>query len=216
MERRRMLSRTFRAHFAALIRKPLLILASYGITPDALSFAGLLAMLLAGIAIAGLWLRVGALALAMGAILDGVDGEMARLSGQASERGAFVDSICDHLGDFAVYMGLLWYVLAAGQNLGGLLVAAALFGSVFGSLVRARAAVAGIDPKDVGVFTRCERCLVVVIGLLTNEVVPMLVLLAVFNFASAGQRLACARFLFATGAGRTARGWLSGDLAERR
>jgi len=115
------------------------------------------------------------------------------LTGQASEQGALLDSVCDHLGDFALYMGLIWYALATGRTMMELLVPVALFGSLFASLVRARAAMAQVDLKDVGVFTRCERSLVLIAGLLANALTAAITLLAIFNLITAAQRIACLR-----------------------
>ena len=188
-----MLSRAFRARFAALLRQPLLVLAHWRVSPGLLSIAGLLAMIAAGVGVGARALRTAAILTAAGAMLDALDGELARLTGQASEQGALLDSVCDHLGDFALYMGLLWYAIATGRSMMELLVPVALFGSVFASLVRARAAMAQVDLKDAGIFTRCERSLVLIAGLLVNAVTAAIVLLALFNLITAAQRMACVR-----------------------
>jgi hypothetical protein len=47
----------------------------------------------------------------------------------------------------------------------------------------------GLETKDVGVFTRAERILVLVLGLLTGYLMPAIAILAVANNLSALQRL---------------------------
>ena len=47
----------------------------------------------------------------------------------------------------------------------------------------------GLDTKDVGVFTRAERIIVFVLGLLTGFLLPAIALLAFANNLSALQRL---------------------------
>jgi phosphatidylglycerophosphate synthase len=103
--------------------------------------------------------------------------------------GAFLDSICDHYGDLAVYLGLLWRYLASNSHSEAILIVIALFGSVFGSHVRSRAGMAGIDTRHVGVFTRFERTLVLVLGVLFNVLSIALWVLAVVNNFSALQRI---------------------------
>ncbi len=125
----------------------------------------------------------------LGGFLDSLDGEMARLEGGPSPFGGFLDSICDHCGDFAMYLGLLWLYLQRNAMLEIVLIFVALFASVFGSHVRSRAGMAGIDTKTVGIFTRAERTLVLVAGLLLNKVVIALWILAIFNSLSALQRV---------------------------
>jgi hypothetical protein len=76
-------------------------LARVGATPNQLSLASLLATVLAGIFFALGDLPAGAAVFLLGGLLDSLDGELARRSGLESPFGAFLDSICDHLGDFA-------------------------------------------------------------------------------------------------------------------
>ena len=67
---------------------------------------------------------------------------------------------------------------------------AGLFGSVFGSHIRSRAGMLGIDLKQVGVFTRMERTLVLSLGILAGLLTPTLWVLAVLNNLSAFERVA--------------------------
>jgi choline kinase/phosphatidylglycerophosphate synthase len=87
-----------------------------GITPDlatVLAFAVTLAA--AGlIAAGGPWtMAAGGLGVLLGSALDGVDGELARVSGRATRRGATLDTLLDRYADLAVVLGL---VLAAGAT----------------------------------------------------------------------------------------------------
>ena len=56
----------------------------------------------------------GILILLMGPI-DALDGAMARLRGEASEFGAFVDSITDRYSELVIFGGLLFYYLQQGD-----------------------------------------------------------------------------------------------------
>jgi CDP-L-myo-inositol myo-inositolphosphotransferase len=49
----------------------------------------------------------GGLGVVLGSALDGVDGEIARVSGRASRRGATLDTLLDRYADLAVVLGLV-------------------------------------------------------------------------------------------------------------
>ncbi len=160
-----------------------------GVTPNALTVGGLLAHVAAGMLLAMGAMRWGVAALLGGQVLDTLDGELARRTAGGSAFGAFLDSICDHLGDFAVYLGLLWHFLGVNGDTQAMLILIALFGSVFGSQVRSRAGMVGIDTKTIGIFTRFERTLVMVLGILLNQLTIALWVLAILNNLSALQRV---------------------------
>ncbi len=86
------------------------------LTPDAataLAFA--VTLLAAGLVATGqTWLMVaGGLGVVLGSALDGVDGELARVSARASRRGAALDTLLDRYADLAVVLAL---VLATGAT----------------------------------------------------------------------------------------------------
>ncbi len=184
-----MLSRWIRTWYGGILAPFLRAFGDLGITPNALTVGGLLAHVVAGALFALGHMGWGVGALLLGQLLDTFDGELARRSTAASPFGGFLDSICDHLGDFAVYMGRLWQALDLNAHAQILLIVAALFGSVFGSHVRSRAGIVGIDTRTIGVFTRFERTLVLVIGILAAQLTLALWVLAILNNFSALQRI---------------------------
>ncbi len=164
-------------------------MARAGITPDMLTLAGLAGFLAAGVCLALGWWGAGVALIVLGGLADSLDGELARTCASATPLGAFLDSICDHYGDFALYLGLLWWSLARGAQLEVLLIFLALFGSVMGSQVRSRAAMVGVDTRWSGTFTRLERQLVLAVGIVIGQVTLALAVLAVMNNVSALQRV---------------------------
>lgn len=78
------------------------------ITPDMVSAAGAGAIILAAAAYAELawpWSIALGLLLHMGwHVLDGADGDLARLTGRSSPHGELVDGICDYLGHIVLYV----------------------------------------------------------------------------------------------------------------
>jgi phosphatidylglycerophosphate synthase len=141
------------------------------------------------IAAQGRILAAGALLL-VGGIADSLDGELARLSNTVTKFGSFLDSICDHYGDFALSLGLIWLYQSVRAETEVMLVFVALFGSMLGSQVRSRAGMVGIDTKDVGLMTRFERNLLLLLGIFTAHLRLALWALAVLNNISALQRVA--------------------------
>jgi phosphatidylglycerophosphate synthase len=85
-------------------------LAPTRLTPDMVSVAGALAIMLAAAAYGMLAWPLGValgLALHMGwHVLDGADGDLARLTGRASPHGELVDGICDYAGHIVLYVTL--------------------------------------------------------------------------------------------------------------
>lgn len=86
------------------------VLAPTRISPDVLSVAGGLMIVLATIAYTALpgWIGVVlGLAFHMGwHVFDGADGDLARLTGRSSSRGEVIDGVCDYVGHIILYVTL--------------------------------------------------------------------------------------------------------------
>lgn len=54
------------------------------------------------------WVTGGFLALGAWHVLDGADGQLARLTGKSSELGKVIDGVADYLVNIAVYLALAW------------------------------------------------------------------------------------------------------------
>jgi len=184
-----MLSRLVRIWSPDLLRPIIRLLMRARITPNQLTLAGLVLAIIAGVLAAIGSLSLAALVLLLSGFLDALDGELARQSDSQTPFGAFLDSISDHYGDFAVYLGIAWQMQRSGEHATVLLTLVAMFGSLVGSQIRSRAGMMGLDTKDVGIFTRAERIIVFVLGLLTGFLMPAIALLAFANNLSALQRL---------------------------
>jgi phosphatidylglycerophosphate synthase len=67
---------------------------------------------------------VGGLLAAVAQILDGVDGQVARLTDKVSSEGAFLDSVLDRYMDFSLLFGILLHCLrySGGVGLGGVIL----------------------------------------------------------------------------------------------
>jgi len=173
---------------ATVIQPIALFLARLGLTPNTITILGFLmtaavAMVLATgrTQLAGV-LLIGTLA------FDAVDGTLARLMGTTSRFGAFLDSTLDRWAEVVIYAALVWVFLQNGQDNGVLLAVAALATSLMVSYTRARAEGAGFQCKE-GLLTRFERIVILIAGLIFNQVIWALAIIAILAGFTAVQRI---------------------------
>ena len=161
---------------------------SLGLTPNSITALGLIGNTIGAYYLARGELFVGGIIIAVMTPVDALDGTMARLRGDASDWGAFVDSVSDRYSELIIYGGLLYYFLTAGDTWGGMLTFGATAGSILVSYVRARAESLGYEAK-VGLLTRAERYLVLTPALLFDQLYLGLGLLTFFANLTAVQRI---------------------------
>ncbi|MGB8984697.1 MAG: CDP-alcohol phosphatidyltransferase family protein [Anaerolineales bacterium] len=159
-----------------------------GITPNMMTMLGLLGNAVGAYYLARGQMLTGGLFVLLMTPIDALDGTMARLRGEASDFGAFVDSVTDRYSELIIYGGLLYHFLQLGDPLGGMLVFGAAAGSVLVSYVKARAEGLGYEAK-VGLLTRVERYLVLAPSLVFNQPFIALGIIAVFANITALQRI---------------------------
>lgn len=163
--------------------------ARTGLTPNALTVIGLLGMGGAGaLAAHGMFWQAG-IAMLAAAFFDLLDGAVARATDRASDWGAVFDAVSDRLADFALLFGLLiWYSAADRFDRTAIvLIGISLFGGMMVSYTRSKAGEFGISIRT-GLGTRLERVLILSIGLLSAQVLPVLWILAVLTNLTALQR----------------------------
>ena len=177
-------------------------LAARSVSATAVTAAQMVLSLGIGLAYAQGWLFLaGWLVLAIGS-LDIIDGRLARRTGTASDRGAFLDSVFDRYADTFAYMGLAVYFRDSWMLWTALFT---LLGTAMVSYTRARAEALQAD-CSVGSFQRPERTVVLGFGTMFSVLfdriaghwaglppdgllVAVLVVLAVMTNVSAVQRI---------------------------
>jgi phosphatidylglycerophosphate synthase len=175
------------------VRPVVLALDRVGATPLTISIVGLLISIVSGWIVAQGWLFLGALVFLLGSGFDMLDGDLARLQGRVSRRGAFLDSCFDRLGESALFAGLAWYYLSTGKPNGDwavLLILLTVVGSLTTSYVRARAEGVG-ETCFVGLLQRPERVVLLGVGMLLGWIVlfVVLVVLAATTLITTIQRI---------------------------
>ena len=140
------------------------VLLRAGVSPDAVTVAGTAGVVVAAIVLATRGRLIAAtLVITACALLDVLDGAMARLSGRSSRFGALLDSTMDRVADAAVFGALVYWLAMRGRHATAV---AALLSLVLGflvSYVKARAEGLGLR-ADVGIAERFERLLVIGLG----------------------------------------------------
>jgi CDP-diacylglycerol--glycerol-3-phosphate 3-phosphatidyltransferase len=159
-----------------------------GLTPNMVTGLGLLGNVVGAVYLARGELLTGGIWIALMTPVDALDGTMARLRGESSDFGAFVDSVSDRYSELIIYGGLLYHFLRLGEPLGGLLTFGAAAGSVLVSYVKARAEGLGYEAR-VGLLTRAERYIVLAPSLIFNQLYLGLGIIAVFANITALQRV---------------------------
>jgi len=130
-----------------------------GLYPNTVTILGLVGNTIGAYFIATGYITLGGILVLLMGPVDALDGTMARLRGESSRFGAFVDSVTDRYSELVILGGLLLYFISQGNLLACALVYAAAAGSVLVSYVKARAE--GLNFQvNIGVMTRVERYLV--------------------------------------------------------
>lgn len=120
---------------------------------------------------------------------DILDGGVARLRGEESRFGAFLDSALDRVSDLIVFGCLYWSLSGEGHRLEAGLALATLVVSMSVSQIRAEAEALDVSLSK-GVFQRLERYVVLIFGLVVpGALMPVLVILAALGAITLAQRL---------------------------
>ncbi|HEY6376250.1 MAG TPA: CDP-alcohol phosphatidyltransferase family protein [Edaphobacter sp.] len=173
-----------------LLQKIVNGLALTRISPNALTFIGLLINIVAALVFGyakgsnanRMFFYAGLIIIGAG-IFDMVDGRVARQTNQVSVFGAFFDSVMDRYSDVAIFFGLLVFYARGNRLFYVGLVAFVMTACVMVSYTRARAE-ALIGTCKVGFMERPERIVCVILGALFNKwgvMAPALWVLAVFS-----------------------------------
>ncbi|MBI3744304.1 MAG: CDP-alcohol phosphatidyltransferase family protein [Chloroflexi bacterium] len=162
-------------------------LAKTGVTPDMLTFIGLLGGVAAGVVLGTGHLVIGGAVVLAGSALDMFDGALARATNKVSKAGALLDSTIDRIAEAAIFAGLLYHFVQSGATEQSLLIFAAMTGGVMVSYVKARAEGLGLS-CNVGIFTRPERVIFLGFGLLIGQILPFLYIVAILSWLTAAHR----------------------------
>ena len=163
-----------------------------GLTPNAVTLLGLAGTTVGAYIISQGKMTIGGIVLLLSVLVDALDGTMARLRGESSDFGGFVDSVSDRYAEFITFGGLIYFFLSQENHAGVMVTFLATAGSVLVSYVKARAEGLGFTAK-VGILTRVERYVVLIPLLLFNQPFLAVTLIALLGNFTALQRIAHVR-----------------------
>ncbi len=183
------------------ISRPLArLLAGTPVTPNQVSVASF------AIALASLGLFVGdyniwaGLAAQVSSIVDGADGDLARLKNMTTRFGGFLDAVLDRYADVAIVAGLAYWSYAFEGRVSSELVVAvgllAIVGALLVSYTRARAeASLGITFHGLAgsLASRDARLLLIMIGAMLGQGLATLALVALLSNGVVIYRVVLAR-----------------------
>ncbi|MGC8601981.1 MAG: CDP-alcohol phosphatidyltransferase family protein [Thermoprotei archaeon] len=171
----------FRKRVAGVVQAMAYPFIRFGVSPNAITVCAFVLSLVAAVLIVEgqyLWAFV---PFALGSLLDGLDGSVARALGRATQFGSFLDSSLDRYSDGVVIGGFLMAFSALPARA---VTLAALLGSFLVSYSRAKGESLGLKMEGVGIGERAERLMLVAIALLFSSasLVIMAILAIVSNF----------------------------------
>jgi CDP-diacylglycerol--glycerol-3-phosphate 3-phosphatidyltransferase len=186
------LTEILRVRFKRLLDPVGAFLNRLGIAPNTLTLTGLAGNLVGAIFLARGQFLIGGLILLFMGPLDALDGTMARLRGEPTAFGGFIDSVTDRYSELIIYGGLLLHYALLSDVTMSMIAFAAASGSVLVSYARARAQSLGYEAKG-GLLTRAERFIVLIPSLILGYPRVGLWLVAIFANLTAVQRILSVR-----------------------
>ena len=180
-------------------------LAALGLSPNAWTLLSLLPAVAGMAALIHGRLGWGLLLFSLSAFIDIVDGTVARMTGQASIKGAFIDGVVDRYVELLLYLGLLFY-LGSDQFLGlprELWFMLLIFGSLMTTFVRAYADHRGLVKGEAelkrmgGLLERFERLMLLYAGMFLGLFDPVWLMAVVALTAVLANLTALQRIAFA-------------------
>lgn len=186
--KRKSASDWMRRRFKGLLEAVSSVLVRLGLAPNTMTLLGLAGNIVGAFFLARGQMTAGGLFILAAGPIDALDGTMARLRGEPSNFGAFVDSTTDRFSELVIFFGLLIHYVRQADLTPLVLVFAAAAGSIMVSYVKARAEALGYQ-ANVGWLTRMERYLILAPALVLNVPLVGLWILAVLANYTALQRI---------------------------
>jgi len=180
-------------------------LAALGLSPNGWTLLSLVPALAGLYALATSHLVAGLVLFIVSGFIDMVDGAVARVTNQATTRGAFIDGVVDRYVEILLYLGLMIYLgpgefLAIPRDIWFMLL---VFGALMTTFTRAYADHRGVvkDASELkrmgGLLERGERLLLLYAGMVAGMVNVEWLMAAVAIVAVLANITALQRILFA-------------------
>ncbi len=146
------------------------LLIKLGITPNMITFLGLLINIAAtAILVYGAekaqrndfrYIGYAGFTILLAGLMDMVDGRLARQGNMSNDYGALFDSVLDRYSELIMFLGICYYLISHDYFLSSFAAFIAMIGSIMVSYTRARAEALGVN-CSVGIMQRPERIVLV-------------------------------------------------------
>ncbi|MEM3448105.1 MAG: CDP-alcohol phosphatidyltransferase family protein [Nitrososphaerota archaeon] len=140
------------------------LLVERNVNPFTLTYMALVFSILSGClySLANLsetFVAIGGVVLLLSGFLDALDGELARATNRTTQKGSFLDSVFDKLGEISVSLGI-----AISGRVSSIIVTLFISCSLLVSYIRAKADQHNINIAGVGVAERAERIIIIALA----------------------------------------------------
>ncbi len=164
------------------------VLAKLHITPNMLTWAGLIFPAGALYLLFTEHLIWAGVVTLVGALFDSLDGAVARYTNNITVFGGVLDSVLDRITEGLMFAGIAVYCFMHEDIIASAVILFALVMSFTVSYVRARAEGVGIE-CNVGICTRAERIVLMVLSLFTGYFLIAFGIIAALSLITVGQRI---------------------------
>jgi len=135
-----------------------------GLTPNAMTLIGAVGVIACSLSFFSTGLLLWGTFTVWGfAMLDLLDGAMARASGRSTPFGAVLDATCDRLADGALFGAITWWCISVGEQRAAVAALVVLVLAQVISYIKARAEASGLT-ADGGLVERAERLIIALVG----------------------------------------------------
>ena len=171
----------FKEQVQSILKAGAKILHSVGMTPNKISVLAILFAVMASCLYLTwranhIYIVLAAICFLISGLLDTLDGAVARLYGETTTLGGFLDSLLDRYAEAFVIIAIMISGLC--NPFWG---AVTLVGSLLVSYSRARAEAAGVKMETTGLAERAERMLIITVGSfltpLNSEALPWCIII---------------------------------------
>lgn len=164
------------------------LLNFFKLSPNTLTIFGFLIIFFAAYYIYKGKFVIAATVTLFASIFDMLDGALARKLNKKTKFGGFLDSTIDRLSEAVIYFGFLLFFLNEKNFYGSILTYSAMVFSFLVSYTRARASGLKID-CEIGLFTRPERIIIIILGLILNQLLVTIILINILSIITFMQRI---------------------------
>ncbi|HUU75125.1 MAG TPA: CDP-alcohol phosphatidyltransferase family protein [Methanoregulaceae archaeon] len=165
----------FRPHVKGIIDPIVSICIKLGITPNSFTVASLLAALGAGVSFFYQNIIIGTILVFGNAVLDALDGAIARAQNTQSPRGDFLDHAFDRYADIFIITGIFAGGFAAWQlspEMVAYIGVFALTGVLMASYLGTQAQAVGLGRNYGGVLGRADRLVLLLLAGILDMLIP--------------------------------------------